>query len=414
MHIPETVRDIQSYRDLTLYHYTDEAEHPSDADFWKGVVTDGDEVVARSFRWAPTYVVDTLPEDLMYTPLMEGTILRFYMYQGKPMVSTHKQINIVGKKSRVSTGKPFMELIEDAMKQWNYEHTAYRTMDGRNGLAYTPTRWEELCVSGWCHVFLLVDTSNQITDLTNLSETYEMDIQGESKELKTFTSPKFIHVMSLVQDGEYMTPIRGEVIFDVQHNHDDEYGQYTWIVPELPTLSRDEAQFVLADDGALVGFSPAYPDITYKYLSEEYERKLYLAGETFNPIHRWHQLMDINENDAQEYLVSLPWHLKHISIDTVQDAHEKYTSRIVNTLAKNATDRYFRRQAQIDKRLYERVKDIIGDTVSTMRRRMPRDRPSEALALKEATNILYDYIKDMSYSEQHSIHGSIAKIESGH
>jgi hypothetical protein len=49
INLPANVAVIREEEDLKLLHYTDDAQHPGPADFFKGVVTAGPMVVARSF-----------------------------------------------------------------------------------------------------------------------------------------------------------------------------------------------------------------------------------------------------------------------------------------------------------------------------------------------------------------------------
>lgn len=411
---------IKQEGDLTIHHYDDDAVHPGEADFWKGIVMDGQQVVARSFQWAPTLVVDDLPDNLMYTPLFEGTIVRFYTHNGKPMVGTYRQIDISNKNSRVGTGKPFISLIKDAISQWSYSQYSYDVTDptylsgpARRGFAYTPTSWEELCVPGWCHVFILIDSSNQITDLTDLSETFEIINEEGNEEITTFTSPKLLHAISFIEDTQYMTPYTGQIIYNsVQTN--GEHTQHTWLLPEIQVMNRDAAEETLADDGAVVGFNPMYPDITTKFLSYEYNRKLELAGKTFNPIHRWHQLMDVSVDEANEYISNLPYEKKHISLQDMVEAHNRYIKKIVDTFAINVTDRFYGRHAQMDKRLYDKYRDIVGDTLITLRQEYPRNKPKEPELFIRAKQLILDEISKMSYTQQHTIHGLILRSESGH
>jgi hypothetical protein len=89
---------------------------------------------------------------------------------------------------------------------------------------------------------------------------------------------------------------------------DEGYTQYTLAAPRVELLSRDDALTLLSNGGAVVGFDPRSPDVTTKFFSPEYARKVILAGETFNPIFRWHELMDQDPALADEYLQHLPYH----------------------------------------------------------------------------------------------------------
>jgi hypothetical protein len=407
---------IKKENDLSLYHYTDDAQHPGNDDYWKGIVLDDKRVVACSYPWSQTVITENLPDDHIYTPLCEATILRFYRVDGKPMIGTHKQIDVSHRDSRVTaSSKRFADLVKEAISVWEYKEYAYQTRDGRDAYAYTPSSWEDLCMEDWCHVFLLIDNSNQITDLLDLSVSHEMfDCKGNS-DIVTFNHPRLIHAISFRvgttpdDDGIIrMIPVYGEVTYDVP---EDEHGytQYSWIVPQLPTMSASQAQHIIDDGGAVVGFTYEHPTDTVKYLSYEYARKLDLAGDTFNPIHRWHQLMDEDPEDAIEYLNNLPYHMKHITLADVNDAYNRHTCTIVDTISNNIVARYSKRDASIDKRLYNKVKDIISEVLAELRNRYKR-RPSDKQIMKDVRDMVLTRVQSLSYTDQHSLHGTIQRV----
>jgi len=71
---------------------------------------DGKNVVACSFPWANTVVKDDDYPLISYnTPLYEATILRFYRHEGKPKISTHRQIDVSTRDSRVT------QVVEDSL-----------------------------------------------------------------------------------------------------------------------------------------------------------------------------------------------------------------------------------------------------------------------------------------------------------
>jgi len=417
MNIPQNVATIREEGDLKLYHYTDTAQHPGVSDFWKGVVMDENVVVARSFPWGPTVVTDVLPDDYVYTPMYEATVLRFYRHEGKPMIGTHRQIDISQRDSRVTpSSKRFIDLVKEAIARWDYKQYDYAVPDRGNGYAYTPTTWEELCIHGWCHVFLLVDTSNQITDLIDLSRTHELTNKNGETDIVTFTGPKLLHAMSFVQDTEMdesgmypMVPYGGQVVMDIPID-DQGYQQYTWLVPHLNVMTSEQAEERLENGGAVVGFSPLFPDQTTKYLSYEYARKLELAGETFNPVYRWHQLMDENIDDATEYINNLPWHLKHMSIFDMQEEHADHLNNIINTLAINVVARFNKKDATMDRRLYNKVSPIIAETVAELRNKYGRDKVNNTVLQREAESLLLEKLLSLSYIDQHAINSTIQRV----
>jgi len=413
MKVPQQVSIIKEEGDLDLYHYDEKnIQHPSDADDWKGIVMYDNMEVAKSFAWAPTYVDEELPTNLVYTRLYEATLLRFYRFDGKPMISTHKQINISDKSSRATpSSRPFITLVEEAIRGWKYSTAEYSTVGGM-GYAFTPTSWEELCMDDWCHVFLLVDQSNQITDLYDLTKTSEIVDENGDADIITTMAPKLIHSISYKRgydlDTEdnifHMTHYLGQPTFD----GDDRYIEYKWLVPELKVMVQKDAVDVLDNGGAVVGFSLDDPYHTYKYLSESYDRKLELAGETFNPVHRWHQLMDVNPNDAQEYLTQLPWHLKHINQADMYNAVNDHINNISSMLAANIALRYNGKDASLDPAVYKKSSAIITSVLSTLRdQKLKRNTDIEKLANRYVAEI----VSQMSFSDRHALNRVVSRMD---
>lgn len=420
--LPQGVTVLREEDDLKLLHYTDEAVHPSPADFYKGVVVDGNQVVARSFQWSPTIVTEAVSDDLLYSRFYEATVIRFYRHEGRPMVSTHRQIDISGKKSRVGTGRPFMELIDEAIKAWPFvqnEYPVYQEDENGEpiqvgkGLQFAPQTWQSLCVTGWCHVFLLVDKSNQITDLHDTTETFEVPNKEGELEVVSFSQPKLLHIISFNESTPEMFPVLGDIVYNV--NADDEgYIQYHQMVPKVETYTSEQAEMLLRDGGAVVGFHPSTPDVTVKYFSPIYARKVEVVGETFNPIHRWHELMDENPNVASEYLDYLPWHMKTISLSDVQSTHLRYLEETSNYLADNIVQRVRGIAAPLDRSLYEQVKDFYPNILSQVRSFMnQRPMPSPKEVDRFTTQLVATTVEQLPYKKQHSIHGKIAKIKAG-
>lgn len=418
MKIPQHVRIVKEEKDIKLYHYTDDATHPGATDYWKGIVLDGASVIARSYPWSPSVVTDVLPGNMLYTPLYEATILRFYRIDGKPVIGTHRQINVTDKACRVSPNtRPFFELVQQAISAWEYKEYEYTTYDGRNGMAFTPSSWEDLCIEGWCHVFLLVDTSNQITDLYNLSEVNEILTCDGEVETVTLLSPKLLHAISFMEGGEMrdegvidMTPYVGPLMFDIPSDKDG-YTQYQWIIPTVETLSSENAQSMIDRGAAVIGFDPEDPTDTVKYLSTEYYYKLELAGSTFNPIHRWHQLMDKDPEMAEEYLQHLPYHMKHITLTDVHEAHARQMNKIINTLTVMTVARYNGKDEKIEKKLLNKSNDIMNEIISDVRAKHKRNRPSQKVLQREIEELVIQHILAMSYSERHAFHRTIQRAE---
>ena len=440
MHIPNNVSNTCNFDGLSLYHYTKTAEHPSEADYYKGVLVDNttEEEIARSFQWAPTVVGNITPVDKIYSPLYECVVLRFWSFGGKKGISTHRNPNIVGTKSHIDVGRPFMELIQEAIGGFGYTRSEYIVDEerGLKGLNMVPTSWEDLCVEGWCHVFLLVDTSTQITDLTDLTEeSFLIHETGEEVYSPKHIAPKLLHALSLSQQQDEdgimrLIPTTLEIVID--RSGTDEYAQHRMIVPTVQQLSHQEADQILINGGAVIGFDPLMPDVTTKYISPEYQRKLELVGDTFNIVHRCHELKDKNPDDIEEYLDAIPLHKKGMSIIEINDLFEQYTLEtsafmynIVNGRLSGKLNDYDEslrnygknpqhKQPRINKGAgIDILRDIINIAHTDTGRKLTRKKMSDEEMRKNIYNIIDTRLSALSNVKRHAVHGIMDKIVRG-
>lgn len=385
---------------LRCLNYSWQASHPGPQDFYRGIVVDDKNVVvARSFPWSPTIITNVLPmDDSMYTPLYEGTVLRFYRYDGKPYISTHKRIDISNGKSRVRNNKPFYDLVVEAISGWSYTEKYIDTPTGKV-LESTPTKWEDLCIDGYCNVFLLIDEANALTDL-NTAVHGLMSNKVLGKETFLDTAPRLIHVMSLKADGAKMTP---QLHFPSISKGENS----TWIpiVPRIPSLNRDEAASIMENGGAVIGFDKDTPDDTVKYLSEEYNYKLYLADENFNRVMRWHELMDEGLDDAEMYLNVLPRPDKEYYKGKYMSEVNKTNNQIVAAyMALYLVKRLNNEYSPIDKKLYDHIGPSFTKAFEVFRK-------SKSRTLMDATSIALDHVRKMKYSSQYSAYSAVLKLK---
>lgn len=436
------VAQISSEDGLALYHYRKDATHPGDADFWKGVVIDehSGDIVARSFQWAPTVVTEVVPVEDVYTPYYEATVIRFYRHHGQALVGTHRQINITDKRSRVDTGRPFMELIRDSINAWEYSREEYPVASGEDeiphegsmGIAFTPSDWEDLCIEGFCNIFLLMDQSNQITDLVDLAEEYDTEEEGGVHTVRT-VSPKLIHAMTLMQQDGAMIPVNDDIVVHAPIIVDDvHYSEYRLIVPKIERFDHIGADSVLSDGGAVVGFSPISPDVTVKYLSPAYDRKLKLAGETFNPVHRWFQLMDSNPEDAQAYLQHLPHHKKGYTTEYLEGIRNGYNEESIEFLSDIAIGKLTGNRHKYDSRVdtfginalnpnarrnkgsaADLIRAIVNTIVSDLRHKHRGNLPKREKLVHDVNVLVTAHVNNLTHAQQHSVHGNINKIIAG-
>lgn len=410
-----TLRETKD--NLNLFHYDDQAVHPSNASFYKGVVMEGSQVIARSFAWAPTIVGGSsmLDPNLTYTPFQESTVLRFYKYDDQCMVSTHSHIDIVGTNSRVGTGRPFMDLVQQAIDSWPKSYTnetiTYRGEEMEIE-RITPSKWQDLCIDGYVQVFLLVDKSNQVTDLTDLRTTIE-DIDEEGNiATRIIDAPKLYFAMALSrqsEDDDHLTAYLDQPLqFTMQ-----EHGLVPFLqqVPRLPLMGVEEAAQLIDMGGAVVGFSPETPDRTIKFFSPEYNRKWELANGEFNIIHQWHVLMDNSSADAAEFLEHTPLHQKKYTMQEMQNVNLQYLEETSSFLANIVMRRIQNQDATLPPKIFNytlepnyKVSNLIADE-----KRTHQKDPN----VNEIEASITEYITSLPYTKQHSLHGNIVKAKAG-
>lgn len=388
---------------LTIYNNKDGYNDP----FWKGVVIDDvtKQVVARSFQGSKTVVTEEVPEDLLYTPLLESTILRFYRHNGEPMISTHRQINVSNTSSRIGNGQTFITLVKQAIAGWDKRVQSF-DHNGETGLAYTPTSWEDLCMEGWCHVFLLLDVSNQKTDLT---------------DFKQFSGPQLLYALSLSTEIPQMIPYPTLPIFAIpptegrdiidDSNDTTVYTYETFSIPILPVFDKKGAEELLSNGSAVIGFRYETKDEGTKFLSPSYNRKIRLANETTNPIHRWYELMDESEQLAREYLASLPTAMKYMNEDYMKQTAESFLQEATTYISEVVVDRYSGLDHPVSEVLEKRIKSVVIAVVAALRRKYSRGNrpPARDRLIKQVQPLVREELLQMTYSQIHMIRGRIAR-----
>lgn len=397
-----TVTDKKN--NLNCIHYNDSIEYPSPYGFYKGIIVDNNNlIVARSFTLSPTIVTNCLPEDdSSYIRFYEGTVLRFYRYQGKPYISTHKRVDISDIKSRVKNNKTFFELANEAISSWDYVEKEINTAQGKY-LEYTPTSWEQLCIEGWCNVFILVDESNSLTDINALGSSIgHAHIEGKDEKIVD-NNPRLLHVMSLQVDGAKMLP---QIHMPTVYGNIDDGKYVAWVphVPSIEQISKQEGEKILKDGGAVIGYQADKPDETVKYVSEEYNYKLELVGDTLNRVLRWHELMDKDPKEAEVFLSILPKsERKTYTKDYMEQIKSQYNMETANFIAPYLMRRLNNQYAPLDPKLYNNIKDALfiayGKLISNKTR-----------TLIDAQSILLQEITKLKYLQQHSAHSCVLKI----
>lgn len=387
---------------LTIYNN----KHDVKTDFWKGVVVDDvtGNVVARSFKASPIVTTLEVPEDLVYVPGMECTILRFYRHHGIPMISTHRNINIVGTRSRIGNGRFLFDLVKDAITGWENRVETFE-IEGKKGIAYTPDNWEDLCIEGWCNVFLLVDVSNQKTDLVDTTQ---------------YSHPLLLFSMSLSSETTEMTPIPSVPVWgtegtrgsDIVGGTDETLYEYvSWCLPSLPLLNKEQAEEILKSGGTVIGFRPEVKDVTTKYVSPVYARKLDLVNDNTNIIHRWHELMDESEEKAREYLAHLPHALRHMDEKYMRDTHDKYLQDTSVYLANVIVSRFTGYDSPMPEILERKSKPIVEGEVRRLRNKYSRGSrpPTKDKLSKLVEKSVRDELSNHTYSFRHQLHSKMAR-----
>lgn len=397
MNIPTNALDATHNYDegLTIYNNKYDSTHP--IPFWKGVVVDDTNsvVVARSFQCSPAVITTTVDPNLTYTPIVEATILRFYRHYGVPMIATHRTMNIVHTRSRIGSGRFFFDLVKDAISGWEDRRDTF-DYEGKKGIAYTPTSWEDLCVEGWCNVFLLVDISNQKTDLVDPA---------------MYARPQLLYSLSLKADTPEMSPVPTLPIFPIPPTEEDGtvYEYMTWCIPTLPHISEQEANTILANGGGVIGFNIESQDVTTKFISPTYARKIQLVNDNTNVVHRWHELMDESEDIAREYLSHLPKALSYIDEKYMQEVHKKFLDETSSYLSGVITSRYLGYDSPMPEILERKSKSIVDTELRKLRNKYSRGatRPSKDKLLKMVDKDLHTAVSSLPYTQQHTLHSKV-------
>jgi hypothetical protein len=385
---------------LTIFNNKDGHSDP----YWKGVVVDdvSKQVVARSFQGSNTVISEgEVPADMLYSPLYESTVLRFYRHNGEPMISTHRQVNISHLPSRVPipNGPTFMSLINKAIDAWEKKDVVVFNHNGAPAITSTPTSWEDLCIEGWCNVFLLVDQSNQKTNLVDLTQhggpllLYALSLSTETLEMKPYSAMPVFPTSLLVD------------------RVDTHYEYFTLSVPTVPVLDSVAAGEHVRNGGAVVGYHSDSKDQGTKYFSPIYNRKIRLANETTNPIHRWHELMDESEEVAREYLAGLPSFYKHMDHDFMKKTAEAYVTESATFITEVVVARFLNKDYPLSEMVAKRVSPIAKVVVPAMKRKYGRHKKNKdgVFLAKQAELLVREGLMQMTYTQRHTIRGRIAK-----
>jgi hypothetical protein len=332
------------------------------------------------------------------------------------MVSTHARVDISGTNSRVGTGRPFMELIKEAISSWPDSYTTEEVNYFGKQIEVeriTPHSWEDLCIEGQVQVFLLVDKSNQVTDLTDTRETVE-DVDSEGNlSTQVVEVPKLYYAMSLFRSNENDNWLTATLESPVQFRREDEgLVGFRYQVPRLPLMGIEEASQLIYLGGAVVGFNPETPDKTIKFYSREYDRKWNISNGDFNPIHRWHVLMDQSPSDAAEYLDYTPLHQKKYTMKEMNEINLQYLNETSSYLGGVVLARIQGQDTPLPPKLYNytledsyKISNLIGDNIRKHRKNS---------SLNDIEADIAKYVASLPYTKQHSLHGQIAKTKAGY
>lgn len=382
------IDEVETYQLLTA------KEDSKEFEFWKGVVynTATKSVVARAFNNSTTIIANHLPNDLVYVPMYESAVLRFYYVNGKPCIGTQKRINIVGTQSRarVSGGRPFFELVKEAIQAWPYTESTTRC---------TPTKWEDLCIPGYCNVFLLVDKSTAITKQSDRVASMSL-CEDSGKEEFIEDAPQLIFAMSLQENGKEMIAQSKPPMFI---NRDTNV-PYEPVIPMLTQIDHVNAEKELNEHGGVIGFNPLHPDQTTKFISGEYAVMMDLVGPCLNREHRWHELMDRDPSLASKFLTVLPYDERIKFTEAKMKAIcIKYITEVAVFLAPKLMLKLHNKDASFDQKIYNNVRPAFL-AVSTILR---KDRNRNDVT---ATKLLIEKLSTLPYLQVFSAHAAIRRI----
>ena len=396
--------------ELANVRYTDATIHPSEVDFYNGVILAHEgkrKVVCRSFQWSQILISNIVPDEYssrVISRRYEGPLLRFYRFHGVPMISTHTRIDIAGTKSRIGNGKPFFDLLQEAINNWNTVDEV-QDIEGVKTRVFTPKKWEDLCVEGRVNVFILTDSSVSTTNINDLT------MSGEYID-STLNGPKLMHCLSLLNSKEDLEPVFPKDLPHVPVDKCPSYSAIKYIYPTVEYLSVEEANKFLSIGGAVVTFDVNMPDKTTSLLSVEYNNKLYLTEDEFNRVLRWCSVMDNNPAEENAYFGALP--LKIVS-NMTPNPQEYMRSKLASFDDKTLTYltvKFNNQLKNVYSPLSKGVYDILGPEFrnNLMQKVSKLDKKNQITPAK-LRQYLSESISVFPYLSRHKLHSQVMKEE---
>lgn len=328
--------------------------------FWNRVILDKyNKVVARSFQYGNITVSDTytLNESELCVRRYEGTVIMFYVHDGKPYVSTRSNINIIGTNARIVTDNVnFMTNIDTAIKSWN--SPLYKS-------------YIDLCVEGKVHVFILCGDIS-MTNLNDIDNKY-----------------------SGIQLLYCLTHIKTELLHPIVNDLKD--------VPTVEYL--DNPNDFLNKEGAVIIFNKSTPDITHTVRSVAYDHKLKLADNNFNRLNRWCELMNENEELAKSYINNIQKsERKGLVKDEHHDLHELmklkfniYLDNVVEYIVNHVDGIYIKGDRNSIYDIDYMFNNAIGShTLAYKRKKISNPDLRKRLKLVMKTHNLYDNVRKLN------------------
>lgn len=302
------VLDKKQDSNLTLYHYDiNEIKSTSSDDPLRkirGLILEDNKVIAKSYGYIPTVVVEKLPEDFNFTdvdsqkhsinpstikgiyPMVDGTIIRVWKHNSVIYLSTHKKID--ASKSHWGSSENFTDLFLKYTKNYFNLEDLF-TEDSQNVV----------------HNFLLVNQDTLVCSKINLGA-----ISGFVSYINSFngTLPEKIMPLSMS-------------IYDIKETEDTFFS-----IKPLETLEEQNTYLVsgfgCCGEGVVIIYSNSVTDEAnsfdvnedysiLKIAHSDYYRRSELVGNDPNILHRaWtilsQSLYPRNKKDEDSYISKFP------------------------------------------------------------------------------------------------------------
>jgi len=310
-----TILDCDDELGLDLLHYRDNIGISNDLNSRRirGLICDRlkETVVCSSFGYTPTVVLKTMPtagvvkltdkdgrihefetETAKFQPFFEGTVLRFFLHNGKVHCSTHRRLDAVN--SKWGTSDKFLDLYK------KYGGPDPETLFDMTKLYSTYT-----------HVFLVTDPKLMVASKMPLSSGF-VTFLGSIQQFKTpEESPYPAEYVDWNKSGSWLENTITAVaemgknpIIDftsetnigkvqIPATFDFDMALQVLFKGYYPSLKTEGiSPLMLPGESVMCVYLTAEGPVSIKICSDSYQHRLDIVGNESNALYRAHQILD--------------------------------------------------------------------------------------------------------------------------